>query len=148
MYYYCTYFDHHYLLRGLALNHSLEQHCPSYKLFILCLDNACYQRLSELSLPNVRLISLPEFEEGDKIYRALKQRLEFEKKKSSGQELLDLLMTLKTASELVNVAVDDLEKTDATLDRLNETRRELDIAINQIDVELEKLPKEDANAHG
>jgi DNA sulfur modification protein DndD len=104
------------------------------------------QTLLEDLLALKRCLCGTEFQEGDKIQHALKERLEYEKSRSSGQELLDLLIALKTASEVVSIAVDELDKSDALLHSLNETRRELDIALHQIDTDLEKLPKEDINA--
>ncbi len=66
MHHFCTYFDHRYLPRGLALYWSLTQHCPSFLLWVLCMDRVCYNTLSQMKLPNVRLIALEEFETGDK----------------------------------------------------------------------------------
>ena len=63
--YYCTYFDSHYLLRGLALYRSLKQHCPAFQLWVLCMDRRCYDTLVQLKLPNVQLIALEDFEAGD-----------------------------------------------------------------------------------
>jgi hypothetical protein len=59
---FCTYFDQNYLLRGLALHHSLSQYCPEFQLWILCMDTACYDILKQMDLPRVRLISLAELE--------------------------------------------------------------------------------------
>src|SRR5215813_5304237 len=66
MYHFCTYFDHRYLPRGLALYRTLEQHCPSFLLWVLCMDRVCYNALSQIKLPNVRLIALDEFEAADR----------------------------------------------------------------------------------
>jgi hypothetical protein len=63
--YFCTYFDHYYLSRGLALHYSLMQHCPSFKLWVVCLSTECYDTLKELNLPNLIPISQQEFEDGD-----------------------------------------------------------------------------------
>lgn len=63
--YFCTYFDSNYLLQGLALHDSLQKQCNNYKIFILCLDDDCYGRLTAMSLAHVELISLPDFERGD-----------------------------------------------------------------------------------
>ncbi len=65
MYYYCTYFDHRYLARGIALYQSLCQHSDSFQLWVLCLDDTCYDILSQLRLPNVNLVSLGAFESSD-----------------------------------------------------------------------------------
>ena len=43
---YCTYFDHNYLSRGLALYHSLQRHAPGARLWVLCLSEACHRILA------------------------------------------------------------------------------------------------------
>lgn len=73
MYHYCTYFDRNYLYKGLALYNSLRQHSPEFILHILCLDGATRGLLSEMKLPNVRLISQDEFERGDERLQQEKQ---------------------------------------------------------------------------
>ena len=63
---YCTYFDHNYLPRGLALYHSLQQHCPASKLWVLCLSEACYRVLRALELPSLVPVRLADFEATDR----------------------------------------------------------------------------------
>lgn len=65
MYHFCTFFDRHFLNRGLALYCSLRRHCPSFRLFVLCMDTVSYDSLSRLDLPNVQLIALKDFEKKD-----------------------------------------------------------------------------------
>ena len=65
MYTFCTYFDRHFLPRGLALYGSLLKRCPSFQLFILCMDTACYDQLAKMNLPFAELISLADFERHD-----------------------------------------------------------------------------------
>src|SRR5436190_22792112 len=65
MRYFCTYFDHHYSARGLALYQSLKRHCPEFKLWILCLDEPSHSELTRLNLPEVSLLALDELERGD-----------------------------------------------------------------------------------
>ncbi len=66
LYHFCTYFDHNYLTRGLALHASLMRFCTSpFTLWILCFDEETQRILSLLDLPNTRLISQREFESDD-----------------------------------------------------------------------------------
>jgi hypothetical protein len=65
MRYFCTYFDHHYSARGLALYQSLKRHCPEFKLWILCLDELSHSELTRLNLPEVSLLALDELESDD-----------------------------------------------------------------------------------
>ncbi len=75
MYHFCTYFDQNYLPRALALYQSLRQHCPSFQLWALCMDDASYEILTHLNLPEICLISLEEFERDDtKLLDAKKSR--------------------------------------------------------------------------
>jgi hypothetical protein len=62
---YCTYFDHNYLSRGLALYHSLQLHAPGSRLWVLCLSEACYAALIALDLPNLVPRRLADFEAAD-----------------------------------------------------------------------------------
>lgn len=62
---YCTYFDHNYLSRGLALYNSLQRHAPGSPLWVLCLSESCYRTLVALDLPNLIPRSLAEFEAAD-----------------------------------------------------------------------------------
>lgn len=59
---YCTYFDHNYLPRGLALYHSLQRYAQGSRLWVLCLSDACYQTLVALDLPNLIPRRLADFE--------------------------------------------------------------------------------------
>jgi len=62
---YCTYFDHSYLSRGLALYHSLQRQAPGSRLWVLCLSEACYRVLAALALPNMFPVKLSDFEASD-----------------------------------------------------------------------------------
>jgi hypothetical protein len=59
---YCTYFDHNYLPRGLALYHSLQRYAPGAQLWVLCLSEACHRALTALDLPNLVPVRLADFE--------------------------------------------------------------------------------------
>jgi hypothetical protein len=60
---FCTFFDHRYLLKGLALYRSMRQHCPEQDLWIVCFDDISYTTLSKMSLPHLHLIRLSDFED-------------------------------------------------------------------------------------
>lgn len=62
---FCTYFDHHFLSRGVALIHSLREHMSDPRVWALCLDDVCYARLRELGIPGVTAITLHDLEQAD-----------------------------------------------------------------------------------
>src|SRR5947208_2070180 len=62
---YCTYFDHNYLSRGLALYHSLRRHAPDSRLWVLCLNEECHRILVTLDLPGIVPVRLEDFEAVD-----------------------------------------------------------------------------------
>lgn len=79
MRYFCTYFDQHYLTRGLALHHSLVEHCGAFRLWVLCLDQTCFDVLRRMDLRGVIPISLDELERGDdELLRAKQNRSRIE----------------------------------------------------------------------
>jgi hypothetical protein len=66
MRYFCTYFDHNYLPKGLALYSSLQKHCGNqFKLWVLCLSSDCHAVLKDLNFPNLCPVSLTELEDHD-----------------------------------------------------------------------------------
>lgn len=72
MRYFCTYFDHRYLTRGLALYQSLRHYCSEFRLWVLCMDELSYRILTRLNLPEMSLITLAEFERDDSLLREAK----------------------------------------------------------------------------
>ena len=62
---YCSYFDHRYLARGLAMIRSLRRFDPDALFWVLCLNEQCEQALARLGEPNVRAIAMAEFMRGD-----------------------------------------------------------------------------------
>src|SRR5262245_31984153 len=62
---FCTYFDHRYAAKGLAMWRSLKRCHPSATLHVLCLSEACREILDALRLPDVRLHSLKAIESAD-----------------------------------------------------------------------------------
>lgn len=62
MFDFCTYFDIHYLPRGLCLIDSLERYCPEFTLTVLCLDDLCLERIKGLKRHAVVPVSMAELE--------------------------------------------------------------------------------------
>ena len=62
---FCTFFDHRYLHKGLALYSSLRRHSSAVRLYVLCMDVICHEALAKLNLPSVYLIALSDFEASD-----------------------------------------------------------------------------------
>lgn len=73
MRHYCTYFDSNYMLMGLALYESLQEHSNEpFTLWVLCFDDATHTLLTQLQLPNLNPIAQAEFEAGDDALVAVK----------------------------------------------------------------------------
>lgn len=87
-----------------------------------------------------------DFRDGDSVYQGLMTRLRTEQERSSGEELIELQVQLDSALDQIRNATYQLEEKDKELSQSEEIRRALDIAIKEIDDELEKLPKENVAA--
>lgn len=62
---YCTYFDHRYAPRGVAMIRSLRRHSPDAEVFVLCLNDVAVTLLKELQEPGVAIVRLAELEAAD-----------------------------------------------------------------------------------
>lgn len=62
MEHYITLFDSLFLPQGLALHQSLERQANNYVLWVLCMDETAHATLTQLDLPNLRLLSLKDVE--------------------------------------------------------------------------------------
>jgi len=69
---FCTLFDSRYLDRGLTLYESIDRHCDSFELWVLCMDDSTYDFLAPLRLQNMRLIKLEELEKHDSQLKEVK----------------------------------------------------------------------------
>lgn len=65
MIHFCTYFDHDYLTRAVALNQSLARHSPPFRLWALCLDDEAYAAVSVLRLDSLQPVRLADLEQAD-----------------------------------------------------------------------------------
>jgi len=83
------------------------------------------------------------FEEGDPAYITLTNRLQAEQNKSNQQTLLDLRIDLGKASVEIEQSSIQLKESEIKRNELLDLQKELRKAIEQVDAELEKLPKED-----
>ncbi len=57
-----TLLDSLFLPQLMALNKSMERHIPNYTLWVLCLDDEILRILNSLSLKNLKLLNLKEYE--------------------------------------------------------------------------------------
>ena len=62
MEHYVTLFDALFLPQGLALHRSMQRHCNTYTLWIVCVDQVTFDYLKILNLPCVRLLNLVDIE--------------------------------------------------------------------------------------
>ncbi len=62
MKHYCTYFDTHYMLRGLTLYRSLQAHAGEFTLWVLCCDDLAFDNLEKLAQPDLKPVRLSEVE--------------------------------------------------------------------------------------
>jgi hypothetical protein len=69
---FCTYFDHRYLPRALALYRSLERHAGSFRLWALCLTPECEALVRQLALPGLVPVPLRALEAADPALAACK----------------------------------------------------------------------------
>ncbi len=60
--YFCTLFDSGYLLKGYCTLTSLKAQCPSAYVFVLCMNDECFEILTALNLPFVSCIRLEDVE--------------------------------------------------------------------------------------
>jgi len=68
---FCTYFDRHYLAKGLALWQSLLRHTDDFHLWVLCLDEETQAVLHQLALPHLTTIALRDLEDAEPGLRAV-----------------------------------------------------------------------------
>ena len=73
MHHFCTYFDKNYLVRGLTMYRSLKRHLDDTVLWILCFDDFTYETILKIADPDLRAISLAQFERGDAALLAAKE---------------------------------------------------------------------------
>jgi hypothetical protein len=60
---FCTLFDSTYLSRGLAMYHSLLEHCRDFHLYVFTFNDECDDILQSLHLKFITVISLSKFED-------------------------------------------------------------------------------------
>ena len=63
----CTLFNHYYLDKGLVLYDSLKDVSKDFKLYILCMDDRCYDIFIAINYPEIIPIKLSEFEDKEMI---------------------------------------------------------------------------------
>lgn len=58
----CTLFDSNYLDKGIVLYHSLEHVSKDFCLYVLAMNDKCYEVLADLNFPYLKPIRLEDFE--------------------------------------------------------------------------------------
>ena len=59
----CTLYNNLYLDKGLVLYDSLKACCQDFVLYVLCMDDKCYEALSDINADNMIPIRLEDFED-------------------------------------------------------------------------------------
>ena len=59
----CTLYNSLYLDKGLVLYDSLKECCADFILYVLCMDEKCYDVLSEINADDMIPIKLDDFED-------------------------------------------------------------------------------------
>ncbi len=65
MLHFCTLYNSNYAAKGLAMYRSLKRVCPAFRLYVFAFDDILADALRKMSLPEVIVISLREFEDED-----------------------------------------------------------------------------------
>lgn len=71
---FCSYFDHRYLPRALAMIESLRANGCNDEVWVLCLSQTCRDILERLALANIRLVDLSALEEAYPQLHALRSQ--------------------------------------------------------------------------
>ena len=58
----CTLFNSVYMDKGIVLYHSLSEVTSDFILYVLCMDDKCYEVLSDLKYEHLMPIRLTDFE--------------------------------------------------------------------------------------
>lgn len=108
-YYFCTYFDQHYLPRALALYQSLLRNCPHFHLFVLCMDRGAHRTFEALDLAQTTAISLDQLEHANQELRQVKKtRSRVEYYYTCGPSFLLYLLNCYPYLDLINYLDADL----------------------------------------
>jgi hypothetical protein len=62
---YVTLFNNKYLPQGLSLYESLNKNSVDFRLWIICVDDICFEILKKLNFENIKLINLSDVENND-----------------------------------------------------------------------------------
>mgnify|MGYP003301728611 CR=1 FL=1 len=87
---FCTLFDSNYIDKGIVLQRSMESVIPNYKLYILAMDDRCYEILSDMKLNHTIVISLTDFED-EELGRIRKERTRAEYCWTCSANLIDYI---------------------------------------------------------
>lgn len=64
----CTLFNSNYLDKGLTMYESIDRYTHDFILYVLCLDDRCYEIITDLNLPRFIPIKLSDYETDELIF--------------------------------------------------------------------------------
>ena len=87
---FCTLFDSNYIDKGIVLQRSMENVMSNFKLYVLAMDDKCYEILADLRLKNTIIVSLKEFED-EELKKIRKERTRAEYCWTCSANLIDYI---------------------------------------------------------
>lgn len=100
-YCFCTIVSEEYLVKGITLYHSLKQQCDNFHLWICCMDETSFNKLSKIDLSHATIISIKEIETNELKYVKNSRTLQEYCWTLKPQLCLYLLETFKEIDRLV-----------------------------------------------
>lgn len=76
MVYFCTLFDKHYMILGLAMYESLKKIQIDFHIYIFAFCEDSYKALIDMKLENTTVISLKEFEDEELLKKKTEELLQ------------------------------------------------------------------------
>lgn len=112
---FCTLFDSNYLDKGLVMNESLESVCENFVLYILAMDERCFEVLTRLKNKHIIPISLTEFNRIEELEDIYKERPRVEFLWTCSSHLIDYILVYRNEQWCTYIDADLLFYSDPTV---------------------------------